>query len=90
METNTAMTTTTDLLAPRDVARLLGITSAGVIRLDERRKLVAMRDASNRRLYDRETVLRFCRERQVQRQQRQGAKNAKPRRKRQAPPVDEA
>jgi DNA-binding transcriptional MerR regulator len=68
---------TTELLAPRDVARLLDITTAGVIRLDERGKLVALRDASNRRFYDRETVIRFCRERQAQRQKRQAARHAR-------------
>jgi hypothetical protein len=55
------------LLAPRDAGRLLGITTAGVIRLEERGRLAAMRDSAGRRLFRREDVLRLVAEREQRR-----------------------
>jgi predicted site-specific integrase-resolvase len=51
------------LLAPRDAGRLLGITTAGVIRLAERGRLAELRDSANRRLFRREDVERLVQER---------------------------
>jgi DNA-binding transcriptional MerR regulator len=56
------------LLAPRDVARRLGVSTSRVTQLDREGKLVALRDASGRRFYDAETVERYAiaRERSAQ------------------------
>lgn len=48
------------LLAPRDVARRLGVTTSRVVQLDRERKLVALRDASGRRFYRQRDVERFA------------------------------
>jgi hypothetical protein len=39
------------LLAPRDVGKLLGITSSAVLALNIRGRLPALRDSANRRLF---------------------------------------
>ena len=54
----------TQLLAPRDVARRLRLSTSRVVQLDREGKLPALRDSSGRRLYDPETVERFARERE--------------------------
>jgi DNA-binding transcriptional MerR regulator len=56
------------LLAPRDVARRLRVSTSRVTQLDREGKLVALRDASGRRFYDPETVERYAiaRERSAQ------------------------
>jgi DNA-binding transcriptional MerR regulator len=55
---------TLPLLAPRDVARRLGLSTSRVTQLDREGKLPAHRDASGRRLYDPEVVEQFARERE--------------------------
>lgn len=52
------------LLAPRDVARRLNLSTSRVVQLDREGKLPALRDSSGRRLYDPEVVERFARERE--------------------------
>jgi hypothetical protein len=59
------------LLAPRDAGRLLGITSAGVIRLCERGQLPAIRDSANRRLFRRADVVRLVGVRDAKRRSRE-------------------
>lgn len=56
------------LLAPRDVARRLGVSTSRVTQLDREGKLRAHRDSSGRRFYDAKTVERFAiaRERSTQ------------------------
>jgi DNA-binding transcriptional MerR regulator len=46
-------------LAPRDAARLLGISVSRLQQLDREGRFKSMRDSANRRLYDEETVIRF-------------------------------
>jgi DNA-binding transcriptional MerR regulator len=55
------------LLAPRDVARRLGLSTSRVIQLDREGRLSAMRDSSGRRLYDPEVVRLFAIARDEQR-----------------------
>jgi DNA-binding transcriptional MerR regulator len=52
------------LLAPRDVARRLGLSTSRVIQLDREGVLPALRDSAGRRLYDAEVVERFALERE--------------------------
>jgi hypothetical protein len=63
------------LLAPRDVARRLGLSTSRVIQLDHERKLVALRDASGRRFYEAKVVEQFAiaRERATQESQQSPA-----------------
>lgn len=51
------------LLSPRDAGRLLGISTYGVIQLDRRGRLRALRDSSGRRLFRRADVVKLLRER---------------------------
>lgn len=55
------------LLAPRDVARRLGLSTSRVIQLDREGILRAMRDTSGRRFYAVETVETFAQERAARR-----------------------
>lgn len=55
---------TLPLLAPRDAARRLNLSTSRLMQLDREGKLPALRDSSNRRLYDPETVEQFARERE--------------------------
>jgi DNA-binding transcriptional MerR regulator len=48
------------LLAPRDVARRLGVSTSRVTQLDREGKLVALRDASGRRFYEAKAVEQFA------------------------------
>ena len=48
------------LLAPRDVARRLGVSTSRVTQLDREGKLVALRDSSGRRFYDAKVVEQFA------------------------------
>lgn len=52
------------LLAPRDVARRLRLSTSRVIQLDREGVLRAIRDSAGRRFYDSETVERFAAERE--------------------------
>jgi DNA-binding transcriptional MerR regulator len=54
---------TVSLLAPRDAARRLNLSTSRLMQLDREGKLPALRDSSGRRLYEPETVERFARER---------------------------
>ena len=56
------------LLAPRDVARRLGLSTSRIVQLDREGVLPAMRDASGRRLYDPDLVERFAQSREQNRQ----------------------
>lgn len=56
------MTMATTLLAPRDVAKRLGLSTSRIVQLDREGKLPALRDSSGPRRYDPETVERFARE----------------------------
>lgn len=64
------MTTVIDLLSPRDAGALLGITSAGVIKLALRGKLPELRDSAGRRLFRRKDVLRLRQRREAGRTRR--------------------
>ena len=55
------------LLAPRDVARRLRLSTSRVVQLDREGILTAIRDRSGRRIYDAEAVERFAREREQRR-----------------------
>ena len=55
----------TQLLAPRDVARRLGLSTSRIIQLDREGVLPAMRDSAGRRLYDPDLVERFARARRA-------------------------
>jgi excisionase family DNA binding protein len=59
---------TTTLLAPRDVAKRLGLSTSRIVQLDREGKLPAMRDSSGRRIYDGDVVERYAREREQTRQ----------------------
>ncbi len=48
------------LLAPRDVARRLKVSTSRVTQLDREGKLIALRDASGRRFYDAKIVEQFA------------------------------
>jgi DNA-binding transcriptional MerR regulator len=48
------------LLAPRDVARRLGVSTSRVTQLDREGKLIALRDASGRRFYQAKAVEQFA------------------------------
>lgn len=54
------------LLAPRDVARRLNLSTSRVVQLDREGRLPAMRDSAGRRLYDPSTVEKFAAEREKQ------------------------
>ena len=56
--------TATTLLAPRDVAKRLNLSTSRIQQLDREGLLPALRDSSGRRLYDPEQVARFVRERE--------------------------
>jgi hypothetical protein len=56
----------TTFLAPRDVAKRLGLSTSRVVQLDHEGKLPALRDSSGRRLYDPGAVERYARERERQ------------------------
>ena len=53
------------LLAPRDVARRLSISTSRVIQLDREGCLRALRDRSGRRFYDGDAVEAFARAREA-------------------------
>ncbi len=53
------------LLAPRDVARRLGVTTSRVIQLDREGALRAIRDSAGRRLFRSHAVERFVRKRET-------------------------
>jgi DNA-binding transcriptional MerR regulator len=55
------------LLAPKTVAARLGLSVGRVAQLDREGVLVAMRDSSNRRLYDPDVVEQFARAREARR-----------------------
>ncbi len=55
---------TLPLLAPRDVARRLNLSTSRITQLDREGKLPALRDTSGRRFYDAEVVERFARARE--------------------------
>ena len=55
----------TTVMAPRDVAKRLGLSVSRVTQLDLIGRLPAMRDSSGRRFYDAELVERFAREREA-------------------------
>jgi len=55
----------TTLLAPRDVARRLNLSTSRVVQLDREGALTAMRDSAGRRLYDPDLVERFALEREA-------------------------
>jgi DNA-binding transcriptional MerR regulator len=55
------------LLAPRDVARRLRLSTSRVIQLDREGILPALRDSSGRRIYEAEAVERFARGREARR-----------------------
>jgi DNA-binding transcriptional MerR regulator len=52
------------LLAPRDAARRLNLSTSRVIQLDREGALRALRDSAGRRLYDADVVERFALERE--------------------------
>lgn len=52
------------LLAPRDVARRLNLSTSRLAQLDREGRLPALRDSSGRRLYDADVVERFANERE--------------------------
>lgn len=56
------------LLAPRDVAKRLNLSTSRIQQLDREGLLPALRDSSGRRLYDPDLVERYA----LQREQRQG------------------
>jgi DNA-binding transcriptional MerR regulator len=55
------------LLAPRDVARRLRLSTSRVVQLDREGILPALRDSSGRRIYEADAVERFAREREARR-----------------------
>lgn len=55
------------LLAPRDVARRLNLSTSRVVQLDREGVLCAIRDSSGRRIYEAEAVERYAAERQARR-----------------------
>jgi DNA-binding transcriptional MerR regulator len=55
------------LLAPRDVARRLCLSTSRVVQLDRESILPALRDSAGRRFYDADVVERFAREREERR-----------------------
>jgi DNA-binding transcriptional MerR regulator len=60
------------LLAPRDVAKRLGLSTSRIIQLDREGSLSALRDSAGRRLYDADVVERFA----LQRAQKRTAQEA--------------
>jgi predicted site-specific integrase-resolvase len=60
------------LLAPRDVARRLRLSTSRVVQLDREGVLPAIRDSGGRRFYDYETVENFA----TERERRSGARHA--------------
>ena len=54
---------TLPLLAPRDAARRLNLSTSRLMQLDREGKLPALRDSAGRRLYDPDTVEQFARAR---------------------------
>jgi len=63
-------------LAPRDVGRLLGITTSGVIALVERGQLEDIRDSAGRRFFDPVEVQRLITARAAAKNDRRGRKAA--------------
>jgi len=61
-----------ELLATSAVARILNISESGVRLLEKRGELVARRDSSGRRLFDRTEVERFARSKTRQRAAKKG------------------
>jgi len=55
------------LLAPRDAAKRLNLSTSRVIQLDREGVLPAMRDSAGRRLYDADVVETYAREREARR-----------------------
>ncbi len=55
------------LLAPRDVARRLKLSTSRVVQLDREGQLPALRDSAGRRLYRPDVVEQFAREREQRR-----------------------
>lgn len=53
------------LLAPRDVARRLKLSTSRIIQLDLEGRLPAFRDKSGRRFYDEDTVEEYARQREA-------------------------
>jgi DNA-binding transcriptional MerR regulator len=51
------------LLAPKDAARRLNLSTSRLMQLDREGKLRALRDSAGRRLYDPDIVEQFARER---------------------------
>lgn len=62
------------LLAPRDVARRLSLSTSRVVQLDREGVLPAMRDRSGRRIYDEDAVEQFARNRESRRHTAEVAK----------------
>jgi DNA-binding transcriptional MerR regulator len=54
---------TIPLLAPKDAARRLNLSTSRLMQLDREGKLPALRDSAGRRLYDPDAVERFARAR---------------------------
>jgi predicted site-specific integrase-resolvase len=52
------------LLAPRDVARRLGVSTSRVTQLDREGRLVALRDASGRRFWEADAVEHYAAKRE--------------------------
>ena len=55
------------LLAPRDVAKRLNLSTSRVVQLDREGALPAIRDSAGRRFYDAEVVERFAQAREERR-----------------------
>ena len=58
------MKSASQLLAPRDVGRRLGLSTSRIAQLDREGVLPAMRDSANRRFYDVDLVERFAESRE--------------------------
>jgi predicted site-specific integrase-resolvase len=56
-----------NLLAPRDVARRLNLSTSRVVQFDREGRLRALRDSSGRRFWTAEAVEQFAREREAHR-----------------------
>ncbi len=52
------------ILAPRDVAKRLNLSTSRVVQLDREGALPAMRDSAGRRFYDPDLVERFAQQRE--------------------------
>jgi DNA-binding transcriptional MerR regulator len=67
------------LLAPRDVARRLRLSTSRVVQLDREGILPAMRDSSGRRLYESDAVEAFALERERREREQQLHTQGEPR-----------